>query len=184
MSGQRVAVNAVANMRIAGVVLAGGRSSRMGRDKAFLDFGGKPLIDHMMELLRNSGLDDVYVSGDIDGYPSISDTQSFNGPACAIADVMAHFTGYDGVLFVPVDMPLLSVGVLEALMKSDGGGYFEQWPLPAFITQPCVVDNAYSVQKLLDEQGIKSLEIPAQYKAEMQNFNTPEDWKKVTRHEC
>lgn len=171
-------------MRIAGVVLAGGRSSRMGRDKAFLDFGGKPLIDHMMELLRDAGVDDVYVSGDIDGYPSIPDMQSFNGPACAIADVMAHLIQYDGVLFVPVDMPLLSVGALKLLMKSEAGGYFEQWPLPAFIIQPCVVENAYSVQKLLDEQGITSLEIPEQHKAEMHNFNTPEDWKKVTRHEC
>lgn len=171
-------------MRIAGVVLAGGRSSRMGRDKAFLDFGGKPLIDHMMELLRDAGLEDVYVSGDIDGYPSIPDTQIFNGPACAIADVMAHLMKYDGVLFVPVDMPLLSAGILKLLMKSEAGGYFEQWPLPVFITQPCVVENAYSVQKLLDEQGITPLAIPEHYKAEMQNFNTPEDWKKVTRHEC
>lgn len=178
-------VSVMANtLNIAGVVLAGGRSSRMGRDKAFLDFGGKPLINHMMELLRDTGLNDVYVSGDIEGYPSIPDTQSFNGPACAIADVMTHLSQYDGVLFVPVDMPLLSVGILDVLMQSDGGGYFEQWPLPAFITQPCVVENAYSVQKLLDNQGIAPLEIPAQYKAEMQNLNTPEDWKKVIRHEC
>jgi len=178
-------VSVMANtLNIAGVVLAGGRSSRMGRDKAFLDFGGKPLIDHMMELLRDVALKDVYVSGNIEGYPSIPDTQSFNGPACAIADVMAHLTGYDGVLFVPVDMPILSVGVLEALMQNKAGGYFEEWPLPAFITQPCVVENAYSVQKLLDEQGVTPLEIPAQYKAEMQNFNTPEDWKKVTQNEC
>lgn len=179
----RVAGRVGVNMRIAGVVLAGGRSSRMGQDKAFLDFGGKPLIDHMMILLRDTGLEDIYVSGDIEGYPSIPDTQSFNGPACAIADVMAHLTGYDGVLFVPVDMPLLSVGVLETLMQNDGGGHFENWPLPAFIPQPCLVENAYSVQKLLDEQGVMPLDIPQQYAAEMQNFNTPEDWKKVAQNE-
>lgn len=179
-----VVVSAEVSMRIAGVVLAGGRSSRMGQDKAFLDFGGKPLIDHMMELLRDVGLKDVYVSGDIEGYPSIPDTQSFNGPACAIADVMAHLSQYDGVLFVPVDMPLLSAGILKTLTQSKAGGYFEQWPLPAFITQPCMVENAYSVQKLLDEQEVTPLAIPEHHKAEMQNFNTPDDWQKVTQNEC
>ncbi len=176
-------VSAGDEMNVAGVVLAGGRSSRMGQDKAFLDFGGKPLIDHMMGLLHASVVKDVYVSGDVDGYPNIPDTQTFNGPACAIADVMAHLCEYDGVLFVPVDMPLLSVEVLNFLMKHENGGYFNQWPLPAFIIRPCAVENAYSVKKLLDDQGVKPIDIPPCYQEEMQNFNTPEDWKKVVKNE-
>jgi molybdopterin-guanine dinucleotide biosynthesis protein A len=31
-------------------VMAGGKSRRMGRDKAFLEFGGKPLLAHMLQL--------------------------------------------------------------------------------------------------------------------------------------
>ena len=37
---------------IAAYVLAGGRSSRMGQDKALLPLAGKPLVEHMVAKLR------------------------------------------------------------------------------------------------------------------------------------
>lgn len=37
---------------ITGVVLAGGRSSRMGQDKALMEWQGKPLVQHAVDILR------------------------------------------------------------------------------------------------------------------------------------
>ena len=37
---------------IAGCILAGGQSRRMGEDKAVLELGGKPLIAHSIERLK------------------------------------------------------------------------------------------------------------------------------------
>ena len=37
--------------KIAGVVLAGGKSSRMGKNKAMLIYNGKPLLNHMVGIL-------------------------------------------------------------------------------------------------------------------------------------
>ena len=39
---------------ITGVILVGGKSRRMGRDKAFLDFAGRPLVERVLDLFRES----------------------------------------------------------------------------------------------------------------------------------
>jgi len=48
---------------VTGVILVGGRSSRMGRDKALLPLGGKSLFDKALSTLK-SGLRDVLLVGD------------------------------------------------------------------------------------------------------------------------
>jgi molybdopterin-guanine dinucleotide biosynthesis protein A len=37
---------------ITGVILVGGKSRRMGMDKAFLEFSGKPLFERVLEIFR------------------------------------------------------------------------------------------------------------------------------------
>ena len=45
-----------------GFILAGGKSSRMGRDKALLDWHGRPLVAHMVQVLETA-TDEVRVVG-------------------------------------------------------------------------------------------------------------------------
>src|SRR4030095_15536507 len=47
---------------LSGFILAGGKSARMGRDKALLDWHGRTLLDHMTELISNV-TDEVHVIG-------------------------------------------------------------------------------------------------------------------------
>lgn len=44
------------------VILAGGQSSRMGRDKALLEIDGRPLFARHIQNLRLAGLDEIYIS--------------------------------------------------------------------------------------------------------------------------
>lgn len=46
---------------IAGVVLAAGRSSRLGRPKQLLELEGRPLLQHVVDSVRSAGLDEVVV---------------------------------------------------------------------------------------------------------------------------
>ena len=46
---------------IAGLVLAAGRSSRMGRPKIGLDVGGRPMLTRVVDTARDAGLDEVVV---------------------------------------------------------------------------------------------------------------------------
>ena len=161
---------------IAAVILAGGKSSRMGRNKALLELSGQTLLDHMIGILRQTGLNDIYVSGDFEGYQCIPDSTPHAGPAYAIIDVLTTLKNYDGVLFVPVDMPHLEAALLQSLIEHDQGGYFQDYPLPAFITNPHLDKRAKSVKALLSEWGILPIPLPLQFAHCMMNTNTPEEW--------
>jgi len=96
------------------VILAGGRAERMGgQDKGLLPLAGRPMIDHVLRILRpqvgallinaNRSLDDYRALG----YPVISDDLGlFFGPlAGMLAALNASHTPY--LLTAPCDSPLL-----------------------------------------------------------------------------
>lgn len=105
------------------VVLAGGKSSRMGRDKAFLRLHGQSLIDRALSLLEDLGADRILVSGSVEGYDCVPDLLPRCGPPGGLystLDFIAREHGLDGspLLCIPVDMPLLEVEVLARLVVS------------------------------------------------------------------
>lgn len=97
-----------------GVVLAGGRSSRMGTDKAALLWHGRPLLEHMRGLLEQAGAHRVLLSGPYAGADAMPDQAPGLGPLGGLLTLGQ--TQADGIyLLVPVDMPLLSVPMLQQL---------------------------------------------------------------------
>jgi molybdopterin-guanine dinucleotide biosynthesis protein A len=96
-------------MELSGFVLAGGKSTRMGRDKALLDWHGRSLLDHMTELLRTVA-DPVQVVG---RYP-LPDRLPGLGPLSGIATGL-ETSSSDANLFVAVDLPLLTGEFLKFL---------------------------------------------------------------------
>jgi molybdopterin-guanine dinucleotide biosynthesis protein A len=166
---------------VAGVVLAGGKSSRMGQSKAMLEYEGAPLLDHMMGLLSKLGLSKSYVSGEFEGYSCVADTAPHEGPARAICDVLSALKTYDGVLFIPVDMPFLTAELLDVLLSQEGGAYFKDKPLPVFIKQNNIVSDCSSVRDLLNELNVPSIPLPINFKEQMININTQEEWKEMVK---
>ncbi|MBQ4855860.1 molybdenum cofactor guanylyltransferase [Rhodanobacter sp. B2A1Ga4] len=98
-----------------GVVLAGGLSSRMGRDKALLDWQGRPLIERQLAVLREAGIDDVRVSGHRPGYHGVVDAMPQAGPLGGLAGIADALVSDAELLVIPVDMPLLHAALLRRL---------------------------------------------------------------------
>ncbi len=168
---------------IAGVVLAGGKSSRMGKNKALLDYNGKKLIDHMIALLKQSYIRDIFISGNIKGYDNtIPDISPFEGPAYAIYDLLEKLSNYEKILFLPVDMPFLNPDILNLLIEQaeqKNGGYFYNYPLPAILRTNPPKARVRSVKELLSIMDIMAIDLPYIYKDYMKNANTPEQWQEV-----
>ncbi len=102
-----------------GFVLAGGRSSRMGNDKALLQYAGQPLIVHAVNLLRSAGLEAHIVGArpDLAAYaPVIEDLHPDCGPLGGIEAALAASTSEWNV-FLPVDLPLLPSAFVRYLME-------------------------------------------------------------------
>src|SRR5262245_2089682 len=96
-------------MDLSGFVLAGGKSTRMGQDKALLSWHGRTLLDHMVGLLQKVA-DPVQVVG----RAHLPDRLPGLGPLSGIATGL-ELTLTDANLFVAVDLPLLTEDFLNFL---------------------------------------------------------------------
>jgi molybdenum cofactor guanylyltransferase len=99
---------------ISGFVLAGGRSSRMGRDKALVSLAGKPLIEHAVTKLRRLCAD-VSILSDHPALtafaPIVPDIHPNCGPIGGIEAALTHTT-HEWNLFLPVDAPFIPAALL------------------------------------------------------------------------
>ena len=103
-----------------GYVLAGGKSTRMGRDKALLEIGGKPLIRSAVNLLKTL-TDQVVILGpeehyDFLGVPVFPDLVPSRGPLSAIYTGLER-SGTAVNLFLACDMPLMEGAFLKLLVE-------------------------------------------------------------------
>jgi molybdopterin-guanine dinucleotide biosynthesis protein A len=113
---------------VSGAILAGGRSARMGRDKAFLPhpLDGQPLIARQAALLREIGCDDLIISGRAGIDYAVPDARVFtdlvadSGPLAGLAQILAA-ARHPWVLVVAVDMPHLTASYLQQLLTAGSG---------------------------------------------------------------
>jgi molybdopterin-guanine dinucleotide biosynthesis protein A len=105
---------------ITGIVLSGGKSSRMGQDKCLLNFNGKLLISTILDVFKEI-TDKIFVSANKDeyknlGYPIIKDAIVNCGPLGGIYSTLKNSTT-DINIFAPCDMPFLNAGFYYFLLS-------------------------------------------------------------------
>lgn len=117
--------------KIAGIVLAGGLSSRMGKDKATLKLKANTLLERAVYMLEACSLDKVFVSGDYGSFNSIPDRQKLLGPIGGLDACVAKLFGqFDALCIIPVDMPFLTAN--ECLMLINK---YQQYPIGVYYSQ-------------------------------------------------
>ncbi len=179
-----------------GFVLVGGRSSRMGRDKALLPYADTVLARHVAEIVKQAtgavtliGPPQTYREL---GYPVIPDLRPGLGPLAGIETALAH-SRTEWNLVVACDMPRITPELLagaiqrtadsraDCIVPLSAGG--RQEPLCAMWRRSCLgavreslnlTRNA--IKKLLPGLDVEFWQPSGEGWSE--NLNTPEDWER------
>lgn len=108
-------------MQLSAVILAGGESKRMGRDKAWVKHGGKSLLRLAVDKVRALGVEDVCISGRAgEDYaalkcPVLFDLEPGFGPLGSIERALYQCSS-PLLLVLAVDLPQMSVSFLQNLL--------------------------------------------------------------------
>ncbi len=180
---------------VRGLVLSGGSSSRMGRDKGSLPWEGVPLVQRQVDLLRQvvstiliscrSEQEDLYRPyGEL-----LLDELPSHGPMSGILTAF-QFAPKDAWLVLPVDLPLMDVLHLKRLLQSRNqetvatvfqdpdsltlqplAGIWEPKAMP-LLTQAWEKQH-YSLRRILESHKVTTL-FPNDNTV-LKNVNRPED---------
>ncbi|WP_019627189.1 molybdenum cofactor guanylyltransferase MobA [Thioalkalivibrio sp. ALJT] len=180
-----------------GLVLAGGQGRRMGgRNKGWVEYRGRPLVEQVLERLRPQ-VDSIVISANTDidryralGFPCLPDTRpDYPGPLAGIAAAWAHYPGHT-LLSVPVDAPCLppdlaerldqtlAVSAAPAAMAHDGARLQPLFallrPVLAARLEADLADGSLAVGRWFRDIGATVVDFSDQPDAFI-NLNTPED---------
>jgi molybdopterin-guanine dinucleotide biosynthesis protein A len=182
------------------VLLAGGRSTRMGADKAFLRLGNELLIERQLRCLRETGAGELLISGraGVDyspfGVPILYDSQPDSGPLAGLAAAL-RAAASEMVLVLAVDLPEMTSAMLRKIIsaaKAQSGcvpvvsGGFE--PLAAIypkallpLAERRLGDQKFSMrdfaQASIDAGIMIPLVIDQSERVSFTNWNRPSDWR-------
>ncbi len=186
-------------------ILAGGKSSRMGRDKAFVEFEGRTLLARALELAA-SVTSEVRIVGSREKFaafaPVVEDVFRECGPLGGIHAALRDSTT-DLNLMLAVDTPLISWALLQYLIKQVRESAEEVAVVPrgkegwqplcaiyrrefADAVEEALRAGQYKIGWVLDKLRVRAIEQEELDRAGFspaifRNLNTPEELREVQR---
>ena len=171
-----------------GVVLTGGRSRRMGTDKAFVMHGDRPMVIAVADALWEAGCHPVECQGgDLErlaalGLPVVADDEPGGGPVAAMTSAVRR---HDGPIVVAAcDLPFLDADTVRSVVDAGASagrpavaitderhhllvyltpGAFEHAPLatsPPGASLRSVLDAADAVTVAVDRDAVRNVNRP------------------------
>lgn len=106
-----------------GIILAGGHSSRMGRDKSQLLLGGETMLHRQIRKLQALGIQDILISGAEapEGTHTVADIYAGRGPLGGLHACLQSAKN-PRCLVISVDVPLIPLSVLDRLRSAHETG--------------------------------------------------------------
>lgn len=181
--------------KITGIILAGGKSSRMGEEKGLVQFKGKPMIEYSIELFQKLGYEIMIIANNSSfghyGFPVYSDIISDKGPMAGIYTALHHSSSNWNAV-ITCDVPLVDPTVFHKLEESKKGfdavmPNFKNrlQPLTAMYKTNCedvfyksIQKNQLRVRMLKNEFPTNIVKFDKSYSQSFMNINTKEDIEK------
>ena len=178
-------------MKVLGAIIAGGKSSRMGQDKAFIEWQGKILIAHVIERLSPQ-VDAVIINSNSDPerftLPVVADLIETRTPIAGLHAALTYASarGFDAVLTSPCDTPLLPPdlyarlsGEGAAIATSDGQAHFLTglWPVECLN----LLHGLVRVKDFAGATKARQVDWPVKDYDPFINVNTPQDLQNLSQ---
>jgi molybdopterin-guanine dinucleotide biosynthesis protein A len=184
-------------MKVTGIILAGGKSSRMGTEKGLIEIHGRPMTRIIIDLLRPlcntifiSTSNPLYSSF---GYPLIPDLHKDKGPISGLYSALSASPNHIN-LFLPCDVPYMRQEILELLLITANSNPekciipYTDYPEPLIAVYPkstlpvlnqLIMDGETRIKEIFNHLPtlfISMKEAGINYHA-FKNINTPDDLK-------
>ena len=135
-------------MHATGIILAGGKSSRMGEDKGLVLLNGKPMVQYIIEVLKEVVSDIIIISNNESytkfGIPVYADIIKDKGPVGGIYTGLYH-SKTELNFCISCDVPIISSDFILWLLKRSGKSYIT---LPMYQDKVHQMIGVYSKQVL------------------------------------
>lgn len=182
-----------AKNNITGIILAGGKSSRMGTDKGLVSYNNKPFVEHIIKAMQPLVDDIIIISNNKNyeafGFSCFADLIKNAGPLAGIYTGLKH-SKTENNLIVSCDVPLINTEVLQKLIdqQNDASEVIQlqsqgkNMPLIAIYKKQCEAifleeldQNQRKVQKAIEKCKVKTVVIEPDFEKHTTNINTQKD---------
>jgi molybdenum cofactor guanylyltransferase len=163
------------------IILCGGASRRMGRDKALLAWDGVRAVDRVAALARAVGAEKLITAGADLGLPWVPDDEAMAGPVGGVL-AGARALRCERLLVLAVDAPTVTADDLTPLLA--GGGYYEGLPVPMVVAAaaiPVDAEAGWPLRRFVERARLVSLPVPEGAMARLRGANTPEEREDLLR---
>lgn len=178
-------------MSYSGIILAGGKSSRMGNDKALMELKGVPMIQHVADVLKSICNEIIIASNNTThhtfGDTGVSDNYTNSGPKAGL-EAGLRIAQNDRCFVLSCDTPFVHLQILEKLTLENTDAVVatcsnQVHPLIGIYTKTSLSvleeqlkQGDFKMYHLLERLHTTYVDFPVAEIEAFQNINTQEEW--------